>query len=82
MSNRKKWAKTIKFKHILKKDKVFKSYWIRKFLNKISIIAKTNKSETFLYNSLYNIKKLRVKGKRKWQKTIRDQKANERKRRS
>ena len=70
MSNRKKWAKTIKFKHILKKDKVFKSYWIRKFLNKISIIAKTNKSELFLYNSLYNIKKLRVKGKRKWQNQI------------
>lgn len=67
MSNRKKWAKTIKFKHTLKKDKVFKSYWIRKFLNKISIIAKTNKSEIFLYNSLYNIKKLRVKGRRKWQ---------------
>jgi len=60
MSNRKKWAKTIKFTHLFRKDKVFKSYWIRKFLNKISIISKSYKAENFLFNCLYTIKKLQI----------------------
>lgn len=60
MSNRKKWSKTIKFTHLFRKDKLFKSYWVRKFLNKISIISKSYKTEKFLFNCLHTIKKLQV----------------------
>lgn len=61
MSNRKKWSKCIKFKHKFRRDNVFKSYWIRKFLNKITSISKLNKTEYFMYNVFLKIKKLQLK---------------------
>lgn len=37
MSSRKRWDKNINIKHSFKRDKFFKSYWIRKTFNKITM---------------------------------------------
>lgn len=63
MSNRKKWAKCIQFKYKRKKDKIFKSYWMRKFLNKMTLKGELNKCENFMHKIFFNWKKLQLKKK-------------------
>lgn len=56
MSNRKMWKKCIKYKSILKRDRIYKSYWIRKFIKKLVKHTNTQKTEIFLYKTLSKIK--------------------------
>lgn len=59
MSNRKKWKKSIKFKSKIRKDNIFHSYWLRKFLNKVTKHGKKYRAENIILNMFLEIKKLR-----------------------
>ena len=50
MSNHKMWKKRIIFKGRYKRDSMYKSYWIRKFINKMTKQGKKHKFEIMLYD--------------------------------
>lgn len=52
------WKKCIKAKHRVKLDKIYNSYWIRKFLNKFTNNGKNFKTEILLYKILCRIKNI------------------------
>lgn len=60
MSNIKKWKKSKKIKNQIKKDNLYRSYWLRKFLNIMTKQGQKHKSEIILYNIFYNLKKKKL----------------------
>lgn len=62
MSNKKKWKKVVNFNKQIesnKKDTIYNSYWLLKFLNKLIKKGKKHKSEKLFYNILYKIKTIK-----------------------
>ena len=62
MSNKKKWTRLVylrKWREVNKRDNLYKSYWILKFLNKIIKQGKKHKFEKIFYNVLYRFKTIK-----------------------